>query len=248
MQPVRSTSGAVVLQLGDHVVKLGDTGPVGVRVGEQARWLEHHRDISSLIDVTPLTDTAYAMPACNDLPRPLDASWAFDLLVHALRPVWDRPPNHPGQESPFLDKLQNTYYLHRVIMPRDLYEVAIELYTEVDWDRVPRCLTHGDPTFTNLMMCGEQPVLLDPLPSSPTVPDVRAKDIGKIIQSLHEYEGTVLGWDYDTAPHPSWARELCEDDNEWLASLFCFTLHLIRLIPYSGNGEYWAGVARRLRS
>jgi len=238
----RSTSGAIVVQLGEHIIKLGD-GEVGARVGEQAEWLHAVRG-DGIVPVTMLTSNAYVMPVLNDWQPPIVARDLWDRLTHLLETwVWSRPPMHTGEGMyPMQHKLTRC----RAALLHDgssLLDLASQLMHDVDWHMLPRCLTHGDPTFANTMCDthGEL-VLIDPLPSTWDVPDIRAKDIGKLLQTSMGYEREILGQDFGLID-PFWAQDLCMSSNEWRAAKFFGVLHIIRLIPYvarEGKNREWA--------
>jgi len=238
MEPRRSTSGATVVQLGEYVVKLGD-GEVGARVGEQAKWLHEYRG-HGIVPVTILSDTAYVMPALMEWPTPIDTRELWKRLTAILEEwVWPHEPVHAGTgKYPFSDKLAQC--MNRNAPMEDvtrLITLASTMQQTVEWGELPRCLTHGDPTFANTMHSEEGLVLIDPLPSTWDVPDIRAKDLGKLLQSCMGYEHEILGWD-TTVPDPYWVQGLCSSDNEWRAAKFCGVLHIIRLIPYVAR-EGW---------
>ena len=82
------------------------------------------------------------------------------------------------------------------------------------------------------MWVDDAPVLCDPIPSG-RLPDVRALDLGKILQSCFGFETIVYGWRYSSpVPNPLWVRDLCDDDNEWQATIAFGALHILRLLPY----------------
>lgn len=250
MEPRRSTSGATVVQLGDYVVKLGD-GEVGARVGEQGEWLVTYGG-NGVVTATVLSDTAYVMPVLQEWPQPVDTRALWKGLTAVLEEwVWMHEPIHSGAPShrPFHTKVEHVWRAHGgVIIPAEIGSLALRMEQRVRWDDVPRCLTHGDPTFANTMHSEDGLVLTDPLPSSDLVPDIRAKDLGKLLQSCVGYERDILGWEYLTAPDPLWVWGLCQDENEWQAAKYCGVMHIMRLMPYvarAGEAREWAIEAAR---
>jgi hypothetical protein len=96
------------------------------------------------------------------------------------------------------------------------------------------CLTHGDPTAENVMrrrdIAGSTYVIIDPLPSTSSVPDDVAVDIGKLLQSAH-------GWEAMKGEEPAnWQPEdvakLFAPDLYEVGHLWCI-VHFIRTLPYA---------------
>lgn len=236
MEDIRvSTSGAYITRLGDYVVKAGD-GDVGKRIGAQAKWLMRYAGEGLMPVYGLIGDFGYVMPYGEEAyPDGVNAREHFDTTVSLLMAnVWNYGPEYDATQrrDDILRKLFSM--IERVGVPHviDLYSVM----NTVQWDELHRCLTHGDPTFCNVMTVRGTHVLCDPLPSTQThLPDIRAMDLGKVLQSCFGFETIVYGWRYSEPPNPLWVRDFCDNDNEWNASLACAALHVLRLLPYVGD-------------
>lgn len=105
-------------------------------------------------------------------------------------------------------------------------------------------LTHGDPTFDNMMLrrkhFSSHAVIIDPLPpyQNGEMPQVSAVDVGKIMQSLIGYEEVKYGVSPWTSPGTVEARfaqlkrQLNPTSHEWRAAHWFLIAHIVRLIPY----------------
>lgn len=221
-------SGAIIIECDDYVVKLGD-GRVGVRIHEQMNWLEAHACVG-IIPITRLTQYAYTMPHAEEWPDPVDTRAAFDGVVNLLKTyVWN---NMPEVVNPPEFALKENTIRAWGGAPDQLIDVAVELRERVDWMTVPRTLTHGDPTFHNTLWLKDRLVLCDPVPANTTIPDIRAVDLGKLLQSCFGFETIMHGWSMTEPPNPAWVREVVHNDNEWNAAVYCGVLHILRMLPY----------------
>lgn len=77
------------------------------------------------------------------------------------------------------------------------------------------CLTHGDPTFANTMMRGDQLVLIDPKVPGNGIPSAWHVDAAKVLQSMCGWESVLAG-----ASQREWCvPQFLEDGSE--ADLMC---------------------------
>jgi hypothetical protein len=101
-----------------------------------------------------------------------------------------------------------------------------------------------------------EPVIIDPLPPQMYMPEYRAVDIGKLLQSILGYEeikyGSTRGLKYSRSENLTgtlW-KNLNVPHSEMAASAwFCFA-HCVRLLPYQTKNhlEYLKLAARALRT
>lgn len=240
----RGSSGADVVVLGDDRVlkrKFGDT-----RIAEQGAWLQKHAS-----PVLPVVHQVYAESYIMErlaVPpvRLLDHEKTLYTMIGSLRQhVWSKPPLAPPNHDMLLTKLEHlieTYEMQRI------WTAVYRAHGQIRWQKLHRCLTHGDPTFDNVMIreaTGEL-VLVDPIPATLIVPDMRCVDVGKLLQSALGWEALRYGDPYQRfVASPSlvsarllhgsalWPRDAPKfDDNEWQASVFWCVVHLLRTLPY----------------
>lgn len=236
-------SGARIIELegkGDVVVKLGEPGtPVGERINAQTKWLLSHENETYVADVIAYWDGACIMPKYDPLPyewEPTDTT--ADLVaktLHALSAdVWCWAPMYAGGPTPLAAKWETC----EANLSFDVQCQALDLYSQIDWREVRRCHTHGNPTISNCMYAFWSPRLIDPTPATPEVPDIRAVDLGRLLQSALGWE-TIIGA-YDglglTVSHSDEAwkpiASVCDNLNEWYATIFCCVLHVAALKSY----------------
>lgn len=230
----RGSSGAVFSFTAHDVTKMGD-GAVGERVASQGRWLSRHRS-----HVVPLVlqtfDNGYRMERLATPPAlMLDHRVVLEeMLMQLSVNVWTQPPEVPHEPHLTRDRIDLLLGRHA---PDDteLVRRVRRIRDGVTWDELEACLTHGDPTFDNVMVredTGEL-VLIDPLPATAAVPDLRAVDIGKILQSALGYERVRYrdeARQFGVSPRTLRARVPL--DNEWRAAVFWCAVHLLRALPY----------------
>lgn len=227
----RTLSGAVIIECsGDRILKLGD-GHVGQRINDQRRWLEEHQS-NGVIPVERVTQNAYIMPRGSEWSDPVVGRQVFDGIVELLSAyVWVKPP-FVFTESPTPFRHKQSALSRATSVAGDVLNALTELCTLVDWTAVPKVLTHGDPTFCNSLWLNDKLVLCDPIPASHHVPDIRAVDLGKLMQSCMGFESIMYGWHMAELASPYWIKELCRDDNEWQAAVYCGVLSIARMLPY----------------
>lgn len=227
-------SGAKIIHIGGGMVlKIGDDA-VGARIGEQAAWLMHNAG-SAVVPVTPIAANAYMMRECREWMDDWACRDIFDRIVErAMSHIWCRAPfvRWVDPVKSFDEKL---FHL-KARVGNELLNAAYKRGHSLVWGALPQCLTHGDMTFENTMWLEERLVFIDPIPSG-AIPDIRAVDLGKLLQSC-------MGWDrdfgkmrYEGSPSPDWVREICANDNEWKATIACCVLHFLRIFPYATDDE-----------
>lgn len=231
----RGSSGAEFTVLGDRVVKRqhGD----GTRIMSQGRWLVQHST-----RVLPLTFQVYAKSYVMERliaapPWALDHKAIFDEMFLRLNIyVWSSSAIVQLELNALHEKINVLLGTYDPDGKQQSLRIKLRtLFDSIHWDELPTCLTHGDPTFDNVMFrerTGEL-VIIDPIPATPAVPDVRAVDFGKILQSMLGWERIRYGHIYEFKVHqPDVLRSKIPNDNEWTATKFWAIIHLLRAYPY----------------
>lgn len=230
---MRGSSGAVVTEL-PMALKQG-----GWRVTEQGRWLQSH-PYAVLPRVYEVVSDGYFMEWLVDPPyEMLDHRVLLGRVVSALHLLWRRPPVVRLSQVAHEDKVSGLLTTKHLTVISELND----LHRRITWANLEAGLTHGDPTLDNVMLRGSQVVLIDPIPATPAVPDLRCVDTGKLLQSILGYE--VLRYadsTYEWRLTPDHLGVLVEGDNEWLATVYWCVVHLLRAIPYMPNEDVIAGV------
>lgn len=228
------TSGAVVIHEGGGCVrKTGFTDTVVQRVVAQGVWLRERANVRGLPRVYQVLDDGYTMHEYRPLPTSRDATSTLKLVYHTLRETLWR--SH-GTWNPICQDYFQRYVSK--LVARDLPNVGNALLMFIAADFLKHCTpcdAHGDPTLDNVMIddLGEI-VLIDPIPSYHGSPELRAVDLGKLLQSAFGYE-LVKYQDV------RWAIDIDEILDEFAqferevdlrAALFFCAVHYLRLIPY----------------
>jgi len=231
----RGSSGARITCVGDHAFKWGDDSQVIERLHSQARWLQLH-EMGVVPHVREVRPKGYVMDRLREVDRSMpyfDETWM--QMINCLRLVWSGEPIAKPDWTAHGEKVGR---LCKTYLGTGAAVILVALRLEVDWDAVPHCLTHGDPTFDNVMLNDSNHlVLIDPLPGTPAVPDVRAVDIGKILQSVVGWERARYGEPGLTADPDDVLNSVCHDDeNERRAAWYWCAVHLLRAMPYVDEG------------
>lgn len=239
---VRHGSSGAMIHVGEeHVMKYG-YDDVGVRVAAQGRWLRDYPS-PAVPRVLSWFPDGYVMPRLRELDRsePHDVTYLDAVAARLAEHVWTRAPNVKLDLALHQLKVERLAHLHAPELERRLMQVGAG---EIDWDVLPTCLTHGDPTWDNVMSDrrSEGLVIIDPIPASPAVPDLRCVDFGKMLQSVVGYE-RIRYREPGIIAEPEDVRALCQDDNEWNATWYWCAVHLLRCAPYVGE-EVWNELRR----
>lgn len=229
----RGSSGAVFdKDLHDDKI-IWKRGPSGDRrVSDQGAYIRSFGETVALprIDRVRATLNSYAMEKLQS-PSPLrmyDAGrLVTEYMIELERGIWCHEPKVLLDRNAHIRKLMS-------IIPSEDWEDVYGAFDAIDWWNVRRCKTHGDPTFDNLMFRDEQPVIIDPIPPTPAVPDLMAVDLGKVLQSLMGFEFARYGVGGPT--HRDDAIEilknLVNNEYEWDAAWYWCAVHLYRAVPY----------------
>lgn len=221
------SSGASVYRLG-----LGAVRKSGPRAREQARWLRDHssRAVVEVFHISAVEDW-YTMEELQDIP------WGYVIheailgeQVHLLHDyIWSYHATVPLDLEAHAAKVDGL--TAKYLSERDAQRFR-EAREGVQWTRLTRCLTHGDPTIENVMLRGqEQLVLIDPIPATPAVPDLLVVDVGKMLQSAVGWESVRYGKDFRHSVDDIF-RCITLDDHSWDAASYWCGVHLLRTLPY----------------
>lgn len=229
---LRGSSGAEVMVSDGlrDVIKKGNR-----RVGEQAAFLVRHRNVPVFPDVRTFGSTWYQMERLTEVPIEVVD---FHSLVESLyailsTQVWTVTGSIQLSPLQHLDKLLG-------LVDRPLYEQFADKFHQIDWTRVRAGLTHGDPTFDNMMLRHDgQFVIIDPIPATPAVPDLIAVDMGKVLQSCFGFERIRYGgqWSRVSPTLPDIFLSMIGSNIECQAALYWCAVHLVRAIPYMESQE-----------
>lgn len=215
-------SGAQVFLVDDEAIKVDNHAPE--RVVEQGQWLTLNA-ADHLPTVAKIMPRGYAMEQL----QPIRAS-DVDLgtVCEALElSVWSNAGAHDLDTSTTVEKVSLVLSKHAP----HLLEYGADAVSRIQATR--SCLTHGDPTAENVMRRHDGTyVLIDPLPSTPAIPDDMAVDCGKILQSAHGWE------DMKGEERSSWQPDVVRLHFDVLTyevgQLWC-VVHFIRTLPYASE-------------
>lgn len=228
-------SGARVVVRSSDVIKMGDE-----RVVAQGKWLARHpsldavpryyRDIG-LIDHA--SRRGYAMEKLSEPPRAvLDGVRVLAGMGNSLKRIWGQPAEIFFNKDVHRDKifdLANVY-----LEPYDRRTLGF-WFSAIEWPLETTCLTHGDPTYDNVMLRSGDVVLIDPIPASAAIPDMRSVDIGKVLQSAIGYEAMRYGEDERFRVGIDDVRKQFLLNKIDVPMYWC-AVHLLRAAPYQ-EGE-----------
>lgn len=120
--------------------------------------------------------------------------------------------------------------------PNKTRALALEVHNICSPQDIDHAVTHGDPTFDNLMMYHGLPVLIDPLAANPAIPSDIAVDVGKILTSLNGFEEIRYNKVFKNKRDAKYILKNCVIDDygekAWVRSLYWCGIHMYRAIPY----------------
>ena len=234
----RGSSGAEFNFLGDRVVKVANAQAdkhVAERVMAQGTWLQKHQS-RAVPKVFQVYARSYVMERLVVPPFwALDHEVVFHHLMAALSVnIWSQP----AEMEPDLNAVYAKYTGLCTKYTLDNVERNLDhMFETIEWGDLKHCLTHGDPTLDNVMFREDDAevgvVIGDPIPATPAVPDIRAVDLGKILQSLLGWEETRYGLrSFKLRIGTEDLRRCVTDKNEWCATIFWSVVHMLRAMPY----------------
>ena len=178
----------------------------------------------------------YTMEKLNPLPRNIidHKALAVEMALALGKEVWDEPAEVEFDENAHCDKV---FALAGKYLGEDDRRMLWHWFSSIDWSKQDRCLTHGDPTFENVMLrSNEKVVIIDPVPATPAVPDLRLVDVGKVMQSVVGFEAIKYGAEerFRLTMHDALEIFYVNDSS---ACMYWCVVHLLRAIPYQTSEE-----------
>ena len=244
----RGSSGATITVKHDthRVFKSGDT-----RVAAQGEWLQSLRNAGAhkvLPYVFTVSGNRYEMEILREpVFGFMDADAVLRAMVESLeRDIWS--------QGAVITDVDHRALARKLLVYTQFTEVSDRAWTRwidvrgsLDWPNLRRCLTHGDPTWDNVMFDDNGRLkIVDPLPATSAVPDVRAVDTGKILQSCLGWEVHRYGDVKMSFATPTTLRTFVNEDREWLATVYFAVLHLLRTLPYVESAATRVAVGRMI--
>ncbi len=243
----RGASGARIIIGKKWTTKL-DVTRTGTFVRDQGAWLTRWDEINALPGVNEVLATGYimetlAIPHLADIDVQAQLSKILEVLreqfwvKHAVPMFWD--------------ELTHATYVHQLSrdvesnksVARDLRVKLGVFRAKIDFTTLPTGLTHGDCIIDNVAYRPDKYrpdvrslVLIDPIPATNALPNIRAVDVGRLIQSAIGYEsiryrssnggltdyGHVVGLTLNTYMKKTF------DVNEARACLYFAIIHMLR--------------------
>ena len=230
-------SGARLIETPYGVLKMSTDPVQAPRIDSQAAFFAAFPS-----KVTPVLLASgrgwYLIPKYEPLGNALTHLETTEALLDALSIVWaSGPPPVNDFHSEWIHRLAAHY---RHLQSSGFVPIDILKYN-LSRGSSPIVVTHGDPTFDNVMInphvatvgASEQRMqftLIDPLPWG-VVPPLRAVDLGKVLQSCILSSEERIVW------YPQSAARVLRD-LDWKEARMCWdfcALHLTRIIPYRPN-------------
>jgi hypothetical protein len=228
----RGGSGAFIL-MGQTMV-----GKFGHGADAQATWLEQHVSPATPRVVKRMShkgQSGYVMERLEEIDlTTLDHhDILMSMYMQVANNIWTEDPDVTNwATASTASKISNICDKYEFITPVKFNALLTDVMR--NRDGLIANLTHGDPTFDNVMMKSWRLVLIDPIPATPAVPDLRSVDTGKMLQSIVGYEALKYGshsrWVCNADPFT--LKTLIDSDLEWAATAMWCCIHLIRCLPY----------------
>lgn len=229
-------SGAIVKVEGDIAYKRGVTPASAAATVAQGEWLSRWSSVN-LPTVHMVFNDGYAMERLRHLPVGLtDWEAVTGAIVDALQDgVWDYDDVRVDWDAhqDYVIELTGRYGLSSRVLPMFREVIALDEGGYLQGTNV----LHGDPTFSNTMLRGGyhyDVVLIDPIPTRPQLPSLRASDVGKVLQSAYGYEAMRFGWpEPDRMACECMALACLDSEEEQYAAVYFAIFHLLRAMKYA---------------
>jgi hypothetical protein len=232
---MRGSSGATFITGDGGIVYKHGIG--NDRVRQQGDWLMRHGGKSmpkvyviGRDDGDPEEDF-YGMEPLTGLPITLVDPWK--IIQGAARilesEVWTQGANADFDEEQHKKRVAPLFRF----VDDETRRILARAVSRIDWSAQTPCLTHGDPIIDNVMLRGDDVVLIDPIPATPAIPDIRCVDIGRLLQSASGYERIRYGiHELETVPYDWVLNRFDLNASEYDASLYFGAIHLLRSMVY----------------
>ena len=213
----------------------------GYRVGAQGKWLYKHNGIGCLPCVYEYDRSEYRMEFLHEIDlNTVDHKLLLEVVCKLLRKqIWSLAP---------VVKLDLNAHIAKRASLRNRAQISSRYYAYlaaagalIEWETLETGLIHGDPIIDNVMreMDSDVPpvtriVIIDPLPATPTEPDILAVDRGKLLQSALGYESIRYDLEHYAPCTINETFDLFEitAPNERLATVYFTIFHFMRTAPY----------------
>lgn len=248
----RGASGARVIIGQKYATKL-DVERTGTFVRDQGAWLSRwsvERGVTLLPRVTEIFATGYVMETVSELGDHDITEMCERVLIALHEQLW---PKQAHGDMFLWDNFSSTHrgyvaqLLRNVEADRELGKTLRRFYDRINWQQLECGLTHGDPILDNVgyrlkhwpngsIEITNELVLLDPIPAKDPLPNWRAVDVGRIIQSMVGYEAIryarrgIPNLDFDAAASTvlNWHMPRNFSVNEARACLYFSVVHMLR--------------------
>lgn len=217
METTRGGLSGATITVGDRLVD--KSGP---RCREQGEWLYFHES-PVLPAVRALHDGGYGMEILSAPTEPISLA----ATVNRLGRLWVQPAMVRWDPFSTRAKLEGLLDRYEDEVAERVDEVRMRILKAMRYSAIEPGLTHGDPTYENLLMRGDAVVLADPIPATPAVPDLVEVDKGKLLQSALGWEEAVRG-----IPRAPWDPEDVLALGERGVIVGWCLVHLLRTLPY----------------
>lgn len=221
------TERSYIYAINSDLVHKGSTDLVWLkRVVEQGKWIQSV-NVPLLPQVERVGLDSYAMVRLNRKSPFVDSQIVMANIEMILdKFLWALDPRVTFDPARLNHKIDVILGKHSTTSaPLAKFSGAI------DWDSLRVGLTHGNPTFGNVMFTDEgHIVLIDPMPATPEVPDMIAVDRGKMLVSTLGLEQMRYGSEFACYADPTLILQFAENENERLATIFWAIVHLLRYL------------------
>lgn len=220
----RGKSGAFSIVLGEKTIKIGND-----RVGEQGKWIYNNYN-KYLPKVNSFLNNSYVMETLNKFELNTSKEDFIKELVLILQ-------NHfwINDCENFIDDKEHVKKLYDICYSFNIYDKMIKIKKNIEWNDLTKGKIHGDPIFDNIMFKNNI-IIIDPLPSTPAIPDLISVDLGKILQSVMGYENDIY---FDNRLKDCDINVLKNifSKEDWYASKYWCIFHFLRTLKYLNEEE-----------
>ncbi len=249
---IYGTSGCTIRVDAAETVKIAGRMQHTKRLSAQGRFM--HKVTTGIFPrVIELMHRSYTMETLFQVDwTRTDPVLVMEKLNENLRnKLWELDEFYEAPTKNWVDSLDKylAKKLEELSLPLELIAKIHDRVMELKTLKLSPAVIHGDPTLDNCMLRptekGYDLVVIDPLPAGEgKMPNIRAVDLGKMLQSAIGYEHVIYGderFPHDSRLGKAKSLEMSmrilsgqDDDDTRGAWIFCM-IHLVRLLPYQSR-------------
>lgn len=221
---LRGRSGAQTIVLGEKTIKVGND-----RVGSQGEWIYNNYN-TYLPRVYSFLENSYVMETLNKFELKSNKEDFVKEIIEILKyNFWNSPPDN------YIDHSEHIKRLYDISYSFSIFDKMMKIKESINWEKLTYGKVHGDPILDNIMFRNNI-VIIDPIPSTKSIPDLISVDLGRILQSAMGYENDVYLDNRLDGCNLNFLNNMFSKEDLYAAKYWCI-FHFLRSAKYLKDEE-----------